>query len=194
MTVTYNSPVILSFSIIIFVIHLLNVLLFPGLTYTFLTVRPQMSLLNHIDYFRLIFHVLGHGSWEHLFNNVIYLLLLGPILEEKYGSPAMLAMMAITALSAGIINVLVFSTGLMGASSIVFMLIILISIVDIKEGTIPVTFLVVATIFIGREMINALNEDNISQAAHIVGGSLGAFFGFYWKKGIKIIKHQKEKT
>ena len=187
MTVTYNSPVILSFSIIIVFIHLLNVLFFPGLTYTFFTVRPQMSLLNPMDYLRLVLHVLGHGSWEHLFNNVIYLLLLGPILEEKYGSPTILTMIVITALSAGIINVLLFSTGLMGASSIVFMLIILISIVDIKEGTIPVTFLLVATIFIGRELINALHEDNISQAAHIVGGSLGAFFGFYWKKRVKNI-------
>jgi len=187
MTVTYNSPVILTFSIIIVLIHFLNVILFPGLTYTLFTIKPQMSIFHVGDYFRLVSHVFGHGSWEHLFNNVTYLLLLGPILEEKYGSYAMVTMMLITALSAGIINVLLFSTGLMGASSIVFMLIILISIVDIKEGTIPVTFLLVATIFSGREFINALYDDSISQAAHIVGGSLGAFFGFYWKKGVKSI-------
>ncbi|HLC15901.1 MAG TPA: rhomboid family intramembrane serine protease [Thermodesulfovibrionia bacterium] len=146
-----------------------------------------MSLFNIGDYFRLVSHVFGHGNWEHLFNNVTYLLLLGPILEEKYGSYAIVAMMFITALSTGVINVLLFSTGLMGASGIVFMLIILISIVDIKEGTIPVTFLVVATIFIGRELIHALYDDSISQAAHIVGGSLGAFFGFFGKKGLKSI-------
>ncbi len=87
-------------------------------------------------------------------------------------------MILITASVTGLINVLAFSTGLLGASGIVFMLIILVSIVDIKQGSVPLTFILVAGIFIGSEVVQAFRDDRISQMAHIAGGSMGAAFGF----------------
>jgi membrane associated rhomboid family serine protease len=87
-------------------------------------------------------------------------------------------MMFVTALCTGIINVLFFPTGLLGASGIVFMFVILVSIVNMKSGSIPVSFLLVSFIFIGRELVQVFRHDNISQMAHIVGGSIGAVFGF----------------
>lgn len=177
MRLQYNSPVILTFSLLAVAIHFINVL-FPQFTYRFFVVRPYMSLLNPLDYFRLISHVLGHADWRHLLGNITYILLLGPILEEKYGSVNLLLMIIFTAFLTGVLNVLLFSSGLLGASGIVFMLIILASIVDVKAGEIPLTFVLVAGIFIGTEILKALNEDNISQMGHIVGGTFGALFGF----------------
>ena len=104
--------------------------------------------------------------------------MLGPILEERYGSSTILGMMFVTALSTGIINVLFFPTGLLGASGIVFMFIILVSIVNMRSGSIPVSFLLVSFIFIGRELVQVFRQDSVSQMAHIVGGSIGAGFGF----------------
>jgi membrane associated rhomboid family serine protease len=173
----YNSPVILTFSLIAVGIQLLNTLL-PGVTEALFMVRPEMSIWNPLDYFRLVSHVLGHGSWQHLLGNITYVLLLGPILEEKYGNVAMLLMIVFTALITGLLNVLFFATALLGASGIVFMLIILASIVDVRAGEIPLTFVLVAGIFIGTELWNAFSPDQISQMAHIVGGSFGALFGF----------------
>ncbi|MDM8525457.1 rhomboid family intramembrane serine protease [Desulfococcaceae bacterium HSG8] len=175
--IQYNSPVILTFSILAVVIYLAN-LIIPRLIHDFFVVRPTMSFFNPLDYFRLISHVLGHSGWRHLFGNLTYLLLLGPILEEKYGSTTILVMILLTALFTGIINVALFSTGLLGASGIVFMLIILASVTDMKRGSIPLTFVLVASIFIGTEVLKAFRADNISQMAHIVGGSFGAGFGF----------------
>ncbi len=183
--IQYNSPVILTFSILAFGIHLANLILLPGLTEGYFVVRPTFSFLNPLDYFRLVSHVLGHGNWRHLFNNLTFILLLGPILEEKYGSPNILLMMLFTAIFTGVMNVLLFSTGLLGASGIVFMLIILASVVDIKQGSVPLTFILVACIFIGSEILNAFRNDNISQMAHVAGGSLGAIFGFIIKKPLK---------
>ncbi len=183
--IQYNSPVILTFSIIAVVIHLVNTVVIPGFTVSYFLVRPDMSLLNPLDYFRLVSHAFGHVSWRHLFGNLAYILLLGPILEEKYGSSAILLMMLFTAFFTGVINVLIFPTGLLGASGIVFMLIILASIVDIRRGSIPLTFVLVAGIFIGTEVLNAFRNDNISQTAHIVGGSLGAVFGFIFTTRLK---------
>jgi membrane associated rhomboid family serine protease len=184
MKIQYNSPVILTFSLLAVAIHFMNFVI-PDFTYNFFALRPMMSLFNPLDYFRLLSHALGHVSWGHLLGNITYILLLGPILEEKYGSLTILVMMSVTAFFTGVLNVLLFSTGLMGASGIVFMLIILVSIVDVKAGAIPLTFVLVAGIFIGTEIFNAFHADNISQMGHIIGGTFGAFFGFMFTEPLK---------
>ncbi len=182
MRIRYNSPVILTFSIIALSVHMVDTYLYTGFTRSFFSVGNTMNLFNPIDYFRLFSHVLGHGSWGHFLGNITYILLLGPILEEKYGSVIMFEMILFTGVATGVINVLAFPKGLLGASGIVFMLIILASIVDFKQGSIPLTFLLVAGIYIGTEVAHAFRDDSISQAAHIIGGGMGAFFGFLLAK------------
>ncbi len=180
--VHYNSPVTLTFSIIVIVVRLVSIV-WPGLTTNFFAIGPSISLFNPLDIVRLFSHVIGHASFEHLLSNLTLLLLLGPILEEKYGSANLVWMMLVTALATGIINVLFFSTGLFGASGIVFMLIILASVVNLKENTIPLSFILVFCIFVGNELFQSLARDNISQMAHIVGGAIGALFGFKLARG-----------
>jgi membrane associated rhomboid family serine protease len=111
------------------------------------------------------------------------ILLLGPILEERYGSANMLKMVLLTGLSVGLLNALFSRSGLLGASSIVFMYVTLISIVDLRRGTIPVSFILVAIVFVGNEIVNAFGPDNVSQAGHIAGAGLGALFGFTLSDG-----------
>lgn len=177
MKISFNSKVILTFSAIAVIVKLVDNFI-PGFTAKFFSVGSTMSFSNLLDYFRLVSHVLGHASWGHLFGNLMFLLLLGPILEEKYGHADLFLMILITALITGIINVIFLSTGLLGASGIVFMLIILVSFVGKKDNSIPIEFLFVAFIFLGNEVINVVQKDNISQIAHILGGIFGAFFGF----------------
>ena len=150
----------------------------PGITGSFFALRPTFSVGEPLDYFRLFSHVIGHASTEHLFNNLTFILLLGPILEEKYGSKNMIWILAITALATGIINVLFSSKGLLGSSSIVFAFIILASIVNVQRNSLPLSFVIVAVLFIGNEFIQSFEEDMISQTAHIVGGVVGAVLGF----------------
>ena len=129
-------------------------------------------------YPRLFLHVLGHANLEHYVNNMMMLLLVGPMLEEKYGSKNLLIMMAITAFVTGIINTLFFSTGLLGASGIVFMMIILSSVTSVKEDKIPLTLIVVIILDLGGQIADGLFvRDNISQLTHIVGGICGGVFG-----------------
>ena len=179
MRIHYNSPVILTFSIIAVLVFILSAIFSSGITGTFFAVGSSFSFANPLDYFRLVSHVIGHASFQHLFSNLTLILLLGPILEEKYGSSTILSIMGVTALSTGIINVLLFSTGLLGASGIVFAFIILVSIVNMRRDSIPLSFILVSIIFIGGELLQVFQRDNISQTAHIVGGVIGAVFGFY---------------
>lgn len=137
------------------------------------------SLKDIFFYIRLFGHVLGHVDWEHFVNNFLIILLVGPMLEMKYGSKNMVQMIVITAFVTGILNVIFFDTALLGASGIAFMLIILSSFVNIKKGSIPLTLLLVASLYIGREVVAGLTtNDNISQFAHIAGGICGGVFGF----------------
>jgi membrane associated rhomboid family serine protease len=178
--IRYNAKVILTFSLIALAVHAVDWFTNRGLTENLFCVRRSMSPTNVIDYFRLVSHTLGHGSWAHLVQNLTFILLLGPILEEKYGSWKLLTMMLVTALVTGLLNVLLFNSALMGASGIVFMFIILVSITGLEKNTVPLTFLLVAAIFVGSEVLKVFQADNISQAAHIIGGAVGTVFGFWF--------------
>lgn len=138
----------------------------------------HVSLSYPISILTLFTHVIGHASLEHLIGNLTFILLLGPIIEEKYGDKRTLLMMVMTAFITGLLNMLFFHTGLMGASGIVFMFILLVSFTNSKSGEVPVTFILIAILFIGKEILQSLQTDQISQFAHIAGGITGSFFGF----------------
>jgi membrane associated rhomboid family serine protease len=175
---TYNAPVTLTFAMISSLVLMTDLVTGAGLTETFFVVGGTMNLTNPVDYVRLISHAVGHASWTHLVSNFAFILLLGPILEEKYGSGSLLVMMVATALITGVLNVLLFPTGLLGASGIVFMMILLSSFTNFRRGEIPLTFVLVVLLYLTREIITASQTDNISQFAHIAGGLCGSLFGF----------------
>lgn len=180
--IDYNSPVVLSFAFLSFVVLILGYLT-NGFTTTLLFCTYRFSLTDLLGYFRLFGHVLGHANLSHYINNMMMILLVGPMLEEKYGSRALLEMIALTALITGVLNDLLFSTGLLGASGIVFMMIILSSVTSVKEGKIPLTLIVVVILYLGEQIVaGVLTEDNISQLTHIIGGVCGGAFGMMLKQ------------
>jgi membrane associated rhomboid family serine protease len=181
MKLKFNSPVILGFSLISVAVFFLDKLMLGALM-PFFTLG-HVSLSSPVSLLTLFSHVLGHASIEHLMGNLTFILLVGPIVEEKYGDMRTLFMILITALVTGILNILFFHTGLLGASGIVFMLILLVSFTNTRSGEIPVTFILVALLFIGKEILQSLSTDQISQFAHIIGGVCGSFFGFTHRHG-----------
>lgn len=183
--ISYNSPVILTFTIISLAALIVSYIT-GGFSNELLFCVYRAPLTNPLFYLRLFTHVIGHANLEHYIGNFTLILLLGPILEEKYGSRNLLFLMLITAFITGMINVIFFTTGLLGASGIVFMFIILASFTNNGDGKIPLTFILVAIIYIGGEVINALFvEDQISQMAHIIGGICGAGAGHFLGKNPK---------
>ena len=53
------------------------------------------------------------------------------------------------------------------------------SFTDFREGEIPITFILVAAIFIGQQVYEGIAvQNNISNMAHIVGGIVGAIIGY----------------
>ena len=177
--VSFNAPVTLWFVILCFTVMLLGGLT-GGRSDQLLFMTYHSSLRSPLTYIRFFTHVLGHSGWTHFIGNASYLLLLGPGLEEKHGSENVLKVILATALITGIANNLLFpGVGLCGASGVVFAFILLTSFTGFKEGEIPVTFILVAVIFIGQQVFEGVAyRDDISNFSHIIGGIVGSVIGY----------------
>lgn len=181
--VSFNSPIILSFTAICFLALLLGTLTRGKTNDLFFSVYHS-SLLNPLTYIRFFGHIFGHAGWEHFIGNIMLILVVGPLLEEKYGSANILFVIMATALITGIVNYIFFPhVQLLGASGVVFALILLSSFTSIKEGAIPLTFILVAAIYIGEQIYQGIFiKDNISNLTHILGGFVGAGLGYIMNK------------
>ena len=184
--IRYNAPVTLTFALVSLATLALGYVTNGWTTENLFSVyRSKFSFFWII---RLFGHTLGHANMSHFFSNMTLFLLLGPVLEEKYGSKNLLEMIGISAVIASIFQMIFFSnTMLLGASGIVFMMIILTSAVNMKEGGIPLSMILVILIYLGSEIWDAFTvKDSISHLTHILGGICGAVFGFLYAKDPKL--------
>ena len=182
--ITFNAPAILTFALVCVVVQVLNMLT-HGASNRALFSTYRSSLLNPLTWVRCVTHVLGHADWGHLLNNMMLLLVLGPMLEEKYGTKNIIFVMLATAVATAVVNMIFFpNVALLGASGIVFAMVLLSSITSTDGHTIPLTFILVAVLYIGQQVYEGLFvADNISQVGHIVGGLVGTALGFVMSRG-----------
>jgi membrane associated rhomboid family serine protease len=180
MRIKYNAPTVLTFALFCAIVLLLSQTLVPNLIMNWFMVPGKGNF--HAGSFRnwvtVITHIAGHANWNHLISNFTLILLIGPMLEENYGSSELLLMILITAVVTGVLNILLFRTALLGASGVVFMMILLSSFTNFTKGEIPLTFILVLILYMLVQLFNTSGPDNISHFAHIIGGLCGSFFGF----------------
>ena len=181
--ITYNAPVTLCFVLLCFVTMVLNIVT-KGYSNSLLFMTYHSPLTDPFTYIRFFTHVLGHAGWSHYIGNMSYFLLICPMLEEKHGSKKMITVILITALVTSVLNYILFpNIALCGASGVVFALILMSSFTNIRQGEIPLTFILVAILFLGKEVYEGVfTVDQISNLSHIAGGLVGAYIGFYSPK------------
>ena len=182
--ITVNAPVVLGFVLICFIATLLGILT-GGRSTQLLFMTWHSPLTSPLTYLRFFTHVFGHEGWSHFIGNASYLLLLGPLLEEKYGRRTLVEIIAVTAVVTGLFNYWFFpNVGLCGASGVVFAFILLSSFTGFRDGEIPLTFILVAVIFLGQQVYEGIFlRDNVSNMAHLIGGVIGAALGFALNRG-----------
>ena len=118
--ISFNSPVILIFSIASLLVLGISYMT-GGVSDRLLFCVYRSSLSDPLTYFRFFGHVLGHANWEHFLSNIMMILVVGPLLEEKYGSTDTLFVILTTAFVTGLIHFIFFpNVALLGASGIVF--------------------------------------------------------------------------
>ena len=176
----YNSPVILTMTLLSAAALLISTLT-NGAANKLLFSVYRSSPLNPLTYLRMFTYVLGHANYAHFIGNFTIILLIGPMLEEKYGSKPLLKMMAMTAFVTALVQIIFCpGTALLGASGIAFMLILLSSFTNLRKDGIPITLILVALIFLSGEIIGGIAQpnDGVSQMGHIIGGLCGTVFGW----------------
>lgn len=180
LSIAYNCPVTLTFAAVCLVALVLDKLT-AGAANTMLFSCYRSSLMDPFTYIRFFGHAVGHSSWQHFSGNIMLFLVLGPTLEARYGSRAVLSVILVTAFMVGLVQFVFFAhTAVLGASGVVFAFILLASFGQVDdEHTIPLTLILVVLMYLGTEVWNMVaHKDNISQVAHIIGGLIGAWAGF----------------
>lgn len=182
----YNAPVILTYFFICLIILIIDKLCKGKFSATFFSTYKNDSLLNPLTYFKLFSHSLGHADWDHLYSNFIKILLIGPLIEEKYGSINLLIAMILTSLIIGIVNKIFGKGGILGASGVAYMLILLSSFVNMENGKIPITLTLIILFFVVDEVIKLFRrkKDGVSHLGHITGAICGIVFGLLSMNGI----------
>lgn len=186
----YNAPVILTYFFICLIILIIDKLCKGKFSATFFTTYKNDSLLNPLTYFKLISHSLGHADWDHLYSNFIKILLIGPLIEEKYGSINLLIAMILTSLIIGIVNKVFGKGGILGASGVAYMLILLSSFVNMENGKIPITLTLIILFFVVDEVIKLFRrkKDGVSHLGHITGAICGIILGMLALNGLDFNK------
>ena len=179
MRISYNAPVALTFALLSLLALAANHFTGGWANHALFSVY-QCPLTDPLAYVRFFGHVLGHSGYAHYIGNMVLILVLGPNLEDRFGSWNVLWAILLTALVSGLVQFMFFpGAALLGASGIVFMMILLSSFGGVRNGTIPTTLILVAVFYLGGELWDAIFvQDNISQLTHIIGGVCGTVLGF----------------
>ena len=177
--ISYNAPVSLTFALLALIALILHGVT-DGWTTSHLFSVYRSSLADPLTWVRFFGHVLGHSGYAHYIGNIVLILVLGPNLEDRFGSWNTLWAIVVTALISGLVQFIFFpGTALLGASGIVVMMILLSSFGGVRNGTIPTTLILVAIFYLGGELWDAIfANDNVSQLTHIIGGICGTVLGF----------------
>lgn len=177
----YNSPVIITYLALSLIACFLN-FISHGKSNKLLFTSYRSSIFNPLTYIRLFTHSIGHIDLSHLIHNFLFILLIGPMIEEKYGSINLLVMLLITSLVIGLFNTIFSNYSITGASGNVYMLITLSSFSNISEGKIPITLILILIFYILSEFRDRLIEGNKTtyHTGHLLGAVCGIAFGFYF--------------
>ena len=146
----------------------------------------------------------AHSSTGHLTGNISIILLLAPMVEGRLGSRAFVGLLVFTSVVGGLANAILSSRGIIGASGIVFMLIMLTPLAlsapaaprppaspnggvetvfsslvrpATKANHLPVTFVLLFALYVGKELTLMFSDDGVSHLGHLVGGLCGAGVG-----------------
>jgi rhomboid protease GluP len=180
--IVINAPVVLGFCTLCTMIHVLVRFAFPNMERV-LAIQDRIRWDHPIQQVTsLLTHVLVHSSHDHLKGNMVHILLVGPTVEHEFGSSSMACIFVLVAVVSALVHILVgnVATHQLGASGVVFCCILLNSLVSATYGKIPLSFILTTIIWLGDELVQFLwPTNNISHHAHLSGGLVGAFAGYY---------------
>lgn len=155
------------------------------------------SVSSATSYLRLILYIFGAASWTSLLVNLLFVLLLGPAMEERYGSVVIGIMMIVSALFSGVLNACFCTVSLQGCLPLVFMMIFLNSFMSFSKKKVPLSFVMIFIFFIAYELIEKSPSQLVGIIICIAGGLCGSLFAFLTSPKARAAKKsevEKEKS
>lgn len=189
----FDAPVTISFcliSVVLFVLNqiVLNQIVLKGSLDGKILSSPTTSAgpvpfiaSNPASYFRLFLYAFGAQNWVLLFTNLMFLLMLGPSQEERYGSVVIGIMMGVSILFSGVLNACFCETSLKGCNCVIFMMIFLNSFMSFSKKKIPASFFIIFIFYIIKEILQVTDKrfsGIVGLIICITGGLCGSLFAF----------------
>lgn len=186
--INLDSPVAIFFTGICLILFILDYFALKGKISSVLTLSPtnasgELPFIanNPVSYLRIVFYAFGFKTPVTLITNLLFLMLLGPAIEERYGSVVIGIMMGVSVIFSGVLNACFCTTSLHSFSCIIFMLIFLNSFMSITKKKIPVSFILIVLLYITKEILEKTGENGfgiIQILICIAGGLCGSLLAF----------------
>ena len=181
----YDSPVMLTFAFITLIIFVLDTFALKGKLKEVWLVTPTaaggqfpFAFSDFRSIIRLFIHVFGYDQSSVLVCNLIFILLLGPQMEDRYGSVIIGIMIFVSALFSGVLNACFCTNAVSGAEPVVFMLILLWTMMQLSRSNISASAIAVIALFITMLVFQKNPNGVVGVVIVAAGGLCGSLFAF----------------
>lgn len=193
-----DSYVSIAFVAISLIILLFDLFLSKGKIAAFLA-SPVLAPENNINqfnvtsiksYFQMIFYVFAPSDVNVLIPSLIFIMLLGPTLEDRYGITVIGVMIFICALFSGVLNACFCKNSLTGPSCIVYMMIFLNIFFSLIKKKIPLSFVIIFILLIVKDVLS--DSGLITLIINICGGLCGSLIAFLASPKVRATKKESK--
>lgn len=180
-SLSFDSPITLIFAIASLCVAIL-MKIFPQLQNLFLCPTVHSSV-NAFDpksissYIGLLFYALGSTNWALLSSNLVFILLLCPKVEFSFGKSILSVLMIVCCIFSGVVCICFSSESITGCSGIVCMLLILAMYSSIDKMSIPLSYILLALLYFGREFVNIVENNSLAVFCHFAGALVASLIG-----------------
>lgn len=181
----YDSPVMLTFAFLTLITFVLDTFAFKGKLKDVWLITPTaaggafpFAFSDFPSILRLFIHIFGYSDSPILICNLIFILLLGPQMEERYGSVIIGIMIFVSALFSGVLNACFCQNAVCGADPVVFMLILLWTMMHLSRSKISASAIAVIALFIVMEIFRKNPNGVVGVVIVAAGGLCGSLFAF----------------
>mmetsp|Transcript_14958 Transcript_14958/g.44671 ORF Transcript_14958/g.44671 Transcript_14958/m.44671 type:complete len:247 (+) Transcript_14958:367-1107(+) len=180
--VTVDAPAVVCYALVCFLVFVADCAR-PGVAVS-LACRPMLAYQYESPVksaLRLVSHTVAHGNWAHLRGNMVNLLLVGPSAEREFGTKNLLRIGAYVGVASAAAHAALGPADAvqLGASGVVFALILLNSLLSAHAGCVPLTFLLTAFLWVSDEVLSLFAKDGVSHIAHLSGALVGTAAGYH---------------
>lgn len=180
----YDAPVTLTFTLLSVLLFVIDFVFLKERLNSSIFITPtvsgdfQFSFSSLNSYLRLFLYIFGRESTLLFFSRLVIITLLGPRMEERYGSAVIGIMILVSTLFTGVLSASCCKHPFNGTDPIVFMLILLDMLFHISKKTISLSSALATALFIACLFINPNENGLVGILIVLAGGLCGSLFAF----------------